>query len=68
MSETYFLRYKTAGGWDALINPDCISHIYPNAGLTILVMQTGYEYTFDMPIEQFIQRLAKNMTEATSHL
>ena len=67
MSCAYFLRYETAGGWKAFINPQLISHIYPKAGLTIVVMQTGYEYQFDMSMEDFIKRLANDISEASSH-
>lgn len=68
MSCVYFLKYKTAGGWDALFNPDNISHVYQKCGLTILVMTNGYEYSFDSTMEAFIERLAKDMSDATSHL
>lgn len=63
-----FLRYETAGGWKAFINPDHISHIYPKAGLTIVVMQTGYEYMFNVSMEDFINRLAKDIAESSAHL
>ena len=43
MSCAYFINYKTSGGWNAFFNPECISHIYPKAGLTIVVMTNGYE-------------------------
>ena len=65
MSCAMFLRYETAGGWKSFINPDHISHIYPKAGLTIVVMQTGYEYMFNVSMEDFINRLAKDISEST---
>ena len=68
MSCAMFIRYETAGGWQAFINPDHISHIYPKAGLTIVVMQTGYEYMFNMSMEDFINRLAKDISEASQNL
>ncbi len=66
MSDTVFMRYKTAGGWDCFINPECVSHIYPKTGWTVVTMRNGYEYVFDMPMQDFIERLAKDMTDATS--
>jgi hypothetical protein len=34
----------------------------------MLVMTNGYEYSFDCTMESFIERLAKDMSDATSHL
>jgi hypothetical protein len=64
MSGTYFINYETSGGWKAFINPECISHIYPKCGLTIVVMINGYEYTFDGPMEDFLNRLRNDIAEA----
>jgi hypothetical protein len=68
MSCAYFINYKTSGGWNAFFNPECISHIYPKAGLTIVVMTNGYEYTFDGPMEDFLKRIRDDIAEATRSL
>lgn len=65
MNDLFFLKHKTAGGWEALINPNCISHIYPKTGFTIVTMRNGYEFVFDSPMQDFIERIAKDMMEAS---
>ena len=65
MDDLFFLRYKTAGGWDAVMNPKDISHIYPKTGLTIVTMRNGHEFVFDSPLQDFIERISKDMAEAT---
>jgi REP element-mobilizing transposase RayT len=68
MSCAYFLKYKTAGGWDAFFNPESISHIYPKCGFIIVTMTNGYEFTFDSTVEDFLERIRKDIAEATRTL
>lgn len=62
MSEVFFLKYKTAGGYDAFFNPDCISHIYPATGFAVVVMRNGHEFTFDSTVDDFIKRMSMDIS------
>lgn len=64
MSDLFFLKYKTAGGADVVINPNHISHIYPKTGLTVVTMRNGHEFHFDSPLQDFIERISKDMVDA----
>ena len=68
MDEPFFLKYKTDGGWDAYMNPKEISHIYPKTGWTVVTMRSGYEFVFDMPLQDFIIRVSEDMETARRNL
>jgi len=68
MSDLFFLKYKTAGGWDAYMNPKDISHIYPKTGWTVVAMRNGYEFVFDMPLQDFIIRISEDIESAHRNL
>ena len=68
MSSSYFLKYKTVGGYDAFFNPEYISHIYPKAGWTVVVMRNGHEFVFDSSLEDFFKRIQADIADATRSL
>lgn len=46
------------------MNPKDISHIYPNTGFTIVTMRNGHEFVFDSPLQDFIERISKDIAKA----
>jgi hypothetical protein len=63
---TQYLKYKTAGGFDVLLNPDDIQAIYPKAGWVFVVMKCNKEFTFDGTVEEFMERMSNDLKNDTT--
>ena len=63
---TRYLKYKTAGGFDVLLNPDDIQAIYPKSGWVFVVMKCNKEFTFDGTVEEFMERMSNDLKKDTT--
>lgn len=60
----YYVNYMTAGGYPAFFNPNEVSHIHPEVGMTAVVMKDGYKFMFDQKLTDFLERYTKDVSEA----